>query len=110
MEVLNFREIKSKENLMTLEVDAPSFDFKKYMFAIHYKLERKFGGANNLKRGSKYIQKKGFVRDFTICKKHNRNLREFTACFKIKNKRREKSQTIQIFESKLKNVVTDHSK
>ena len=93
---------------MTIEVDSPSFDFKKYMFAIHYKLERRLVGAVNLKRGSKFIQKKGLVREFTHCKKHNRNLKEFTACFKIKNKRKEKSQTLQIFESKFKNINTNY--
>ena len=68
---------------MTIEVDSPSFDFKKYMFAIHYKLERRLVGAVNLKRGSKFIQKKGFVKEFHDCVKHNKNLQDFKTCFNL---------------------------
>ena len=66
------------------QASLPHFDFKKYLFSIHYRLERKLVGATyKLKKSSKFIQKKGFVKEFHDCVKHNKNLQDFKTCFNL---------------------------
>ena len=77
------------ENIEEDQASLAQFDFNKYMISIHYRLERKLlGEAFELKKRSKFIQKKGFVKDFHLCVKHNKNLKNFKTCFNLKNKQK----------------------
>lgn len=60
-------------------------DFKKYMLAVHYKLEKKLN-TNAISKASKAIQKKGFKDELRKCIKHNKSLKQFK-CLSNENKR-----------------------
>ena len=60
-------------------------DFKKYMLAVHYKLEKKLN-TNAISKASKAIQKKGFLDELRKCIKHNKSLKQFK-CLSNENKR-----------------------
>lgn len=66
---------------------AENLDFKRYMLAIHYCLEKKFNSFQ-LKKGSKSISKKGFYREITQCIKFNKSLKQFK-CLKIASSKRQ---------------------
>ena len=60
------------------------FNFKKYMLAVHYRLEKKLN-TGAISKASKAIQKKGFRDELRKCIKHNKSLKQFK-CLSNKNK------------------------
>lgn len=60
-------------------------DFKKYMLAVHYRLEKKLN-TGAISKASKAIQKKGFRDELRKCIKHNKSLKQFK-CLTNENKR-----------------------
>lgn len=75
-----------KELQIAEDNDLPrQLDFKKYMLAVHYRLEKKLN-INAISKASKAIQKKGFLDELKKCIKHNKSLKQFK-CLTNENKR-----------------------
>ena len=80
------RKKQSKRLQIAEDNDLPKcLDFKKYMLAVHYKLEKKLN-TNAISKASKAIQKKGFLDELRKCIKHNKSLKQFK-CLSNENKR-----------------------
>ena len=60
-------------------------DFKRYMLAVHYRLEKKLN-SSTISKASKAIQKKGFKEELRKCIKHNKSLKQFK-CLSLENKK-----------------------
>ena len=75
-----------KKQQIAEDNDLPThWDFKKYMLAVHYRLEKKLN-TNAISKASKAIQKKGFKDELRKCIKHNKSLKQFK-CLSNENKR-----------------------
>ena len=86
MKVENYRKKVQKRLQIAEDNDLPKgLDFKKYMLAVHYRLEKKLN-TNAISKASKAIQKKGFRDELRKCIKHNKSLKQFK-CLSNENKR-----------------------